>query len=44
MNKAASDFLKSVQKYKKIMIIIQGSPDPDAIASSFAIKEMLKTF
>lgn len=42
MNKAASDFLSSVKKYKKIMIIIQGSPDPDAIASSFAIKELLK--
>lgn len=42
MNKAASGFLKNVTKYKKIMIIIQGSPDPDAIASSFAIKELLK--
>ncbi len=42
MNNAASGFLKSVAKYKKIMIIIQGSPDPDAIASSFAIKELLK--
>ncbi|HOP29892.1 MAG TPA: DHH family phosphoesterase [Spirochaetota bacterium] len=42
MNKEASDFLNSVKKYKKIMIIIQGSPDPDAIAASFAIKELLK--
>jgi len=42
MNKAASDFLNSIKKYKKIMIIIQGSPDPDAIASSFAIRELLK--
>jgi len=42
MNKAADDFLKCVKKYSRIMIFIQGSPDPDAIASSFAIKELLK--
>lgn len=42
MNKAAADFLNSVKKYRRIMIAIQGSPDPDAIASSFAIREMLK--
>lgn len=42
MNKAAADFLNSVKKYKRIMIIIQGSPDPDAIASSFAIREILR--
>lgn len=43
MNKAAADFITAIKKYKKIMIVIQGSPDPDAIASSFAIKEVLKT-
>ena len=37
MIKAASDFLASVKKYRNIMIIIQGSPDPDAIASSYAL-------
>ncbi len=42
MNKVAEDFLNSVKKYKRIMIIVQGSPDPDAIASSFAINEILK--
>lgn len=42
MNKVAEDFLSSVKKYKRILIIIQGSPDPDAIASSFAIHEILK--
>jgi len=42
MNKAAADFIASVKKYKNIMIIIQGSPDPDAIASSFAIKTALR--
>ena len=41
MNKAASDFLTAIKKYRKILIVIQGSPDPDAIASSFAIKEIL---
>ena len=42
MNKAAADFLSSVRKYRNIMIIIQGSPDPDAIASSFAVQTILR--
>jgi len=42
MNKESVEFIDSVKKYKKILIIIQGSPDPDAIASSFAIMKILK--
>ncbi len=36
-------FLLAVQKYKKIMIIILGSPDPDALASAYALKIMLSS-
>lgn len=34
-------FASAVKKYRRILIYIQGSPDPDAIASSYAIKIML---
>ena len=34
-------FIGAVKKYKNIMIIIVGSPDPDAIASSYALKCIL---
>ena len=36
-------FIDAVKKYKNIMIIIVGSPDPDAIASAYAIKCILST-
>ena len=36
-------FLKAVKKYKNIMIIILGSPDPDALASAYALKIMLSS-
>ncbi len=42
MIKTSAEFLNSVKKYKKIVIIIKGSPDPDAIASSYAIREILR--
>jgi len=42
MNKAATLFLDAVSKYKSIAIYIPGSPDPDAIASAYAIKLILK--
>ncbi len=42
MNKAAAHFLEAVTKYKSIAIYIPGSPDPDAIASAYAIKQILK--
>lgn len=35
------NFLKAVKKYKNIMIIISGSPDPDALASAYALKILL---
>lgn len=34
-------FLQAVKKYENIMIIISGSPDPDAIASAYALKIIL---
>ena len=36
-------FISAVKKYKNIMIIIVGSPDPDAIASAYAMKCILST-
>ena len=36
-------FINSVKKYKNIMIIIVGSPDPDALASAYAVKCILST-
>ncbi len=42
MNKKAALFLEAVSKYSSIAIYIPGSPDPDAIASAFAIKMILK--
>ena len=36
-------FIDAVKKYKNIMIIVVGSPDPDAIASAYAIKCILST-
>ncbi len=42
MNKAAQQFLEAVSKYKNIALYIPGSPDPDAIASAYAIKILLK--
>ncbi|HRU65054.1 MAG TPA: DHH family phosphoesterase [Spirochaetota bacterium] len=42
MDESTEKFLSAVKKYKKILIAIVGSPDPDAIASSFAIMEILK--
>lgn len=36
-------FLQSVKKYHNIIIIISGSPDPDAIASAYALKILLST-
>ncbi|MDW7739045.1 MAG: DHH family phosphoesterase [Bacillota bacterium] len=41
MNKAAAQFIEAVSKYKAIAIYIPGSPDPDAIASAYAINIML---
>jgi len=42
MNKEAAQFIEAVSRYKAILIYIPGSPDPDAIASAYAIKQILK--
>lgn len=42
MNKKAALFREAVSKYKMIAIYIPGSPDPDAIASAYALKLILK--
>jgi nanoRNase/pAp phosphatase (c-di-AMP/oligoRNAs hydrolase) len=41
MHKEAAQFIKAVTKYRSIAIYIPGSPDPDAIASAYAIKLIL---
>ncbi len=41
MKKTATSFLNAVKKYNPIIIYIPGSPDPDAIASAYAIKIIL---
>jgi nanoRNase/pAp phosphatase (c-di-AMP/oligoRNAs hydrolase) len=33
----SNDLAAAIRKYKNIMIVVKGSPDPDAIASSFAL-------
>jgi len=42
MKKTAELFIKTVTKYNPLAIYIPGSPDPDAIASAYAIKIILK--
>ncbi len=38
LNAIAKEFLETIKEFKHILIYIKGSPDPDVIASSFAIK------
>jgi len=42
MKNAAEQFVEAVTKYKAIVIYIPGSPDPDAIASAYALRLVLK--
>ncbi len=42
MKKEAARFIDTVTRYKSILIYIPGSPDPDAIASAYAIKRILE--
>lgn len=42
MKKYTERFIEAVKKYSSIAIYIPGSPDPDAIASAYAIKLILK--
>ncbi len=44
MKKNAARFKEKVLKYQALLIYIPGSPDPDAIASAYALKEILKTY
>ncbi|MGM0652625.1 MAG: DHH family phosphoesterase [Bacillota bacterium] len=44
MKKEAELFIQAVQKYKALAIFIPGSPDPDAIASAYAIKLILNYY
>ncbi len=36
-------FLKAVERYKNILIVIPGSPDPDALASAYALSVILRS-
>lgn len=40
-NDLSGDLIKAVKKYSSILIYIQGSPDPDAIASAYTLKLIL---
>ncbi len=42
MQKAAKQFIEAITKYKSLAIYIPGSPDPDAIASAYAIKLIIE--
>ncbi len=42
MKKTADRFIEAVSKYNSIAIYIPGSPDPDAIASAYTMKVILK--
>ncbi len=44
MQKTSEEFIRAVSRYKKIAIYIPGSPDPDAIASAYAIKMILQHY
>lgn len=44
MKKEAGLFLEAVQNYKALAVYIPGSPDPDAIASAYAIKLILDRY
>jgi nanoRNase/pAp phosphatase (c-di-AMP/oligoRNAs hydrolase) len=37
IKKITADLISALKKYKSVMICIKGSPDPDAIASSYAL-------
>ena len=37
MKGLSNDLAAAIKKYKSIMIVVKGSPDPDAIASSYAL-------
>jgi nanoRNase/pAp phosphatase (c-di-AMP/oligoRNAs hydrolase) len=39
----AKDLIQNIKKYKHLLIFIKGSPDPDAIASAFALKLICET-
>ncbi len=43
MKASSGAFTASIAKYRNILIIIKGSPDPDAIASSFAISAVCRS-
>jgi len=42
LNKSSSLFIETLKNNKNILVYIKGSPDPDAIASAFAIKIICK--
>ncbi len=43
MKTSSRAFAAAIKKYRNILIIIKGSPDPDAIASSYAISAVCRS-
>jgi nanoRNase/pAp phosphatase (c-di-AMP/oligoRNAs hydrolase) len=43
-NEQSKNLILALQNQSKLLIIIKGSPDPDVIASSFALKLIAKSF
>jgi nanoRNase/pAp phosphatase (c-di-AMP/oligoRNAs hydrolase) len=38
MKEKADEFIATLKKFKNILLLVKGSPDPDVLASSFALK------
>lgn len=41
---ASAEFAAVLRKYKRYLLLIKGSPDPDAIAASFALQKLIQSF
>lgn len=44
IKKLSAELIKTLKKYKNLLIYIKGSPDPDALASSYVLKLICESF